>query len=121
MREIKFRAWYEEMLYFQMNGLPQVVGECLDGGQPIPIMQYTGFKDKNDKEIYEGDIIRVEGPMRLPHEVVWWSGGFSLRPYDEPAFDGMQELGRALPEDLWEVIGNIYENPELLDGSSKGE
>lgn len=91
-----------------------------------PLRQYTGLKEKNGKEIYEGDIIKFNHPLTLPvknwiAEVVFDSSNASfgmrggnttikdiIQPfsdYDEPDVDLMPFV---------EVIGNIYENPELL-------
>jgi hypothetical protein len=75
-----------------------------------PIMQYTGLKDKNGQEIYEGDIVII-GPNLIPTtmEVVFTSGQFIYSRDDR--FTAM-----SYPE-YANVIGNIYENPELLNPS----
>lgn len=101
MREIKFRAWdllENKMYYFDfddlLTGNAPVNSTCLD----YELMQYTGLKDKNGKEIYEGDIIKADGVL-----------------YDTVAFvlkDMMQGNWKNLENK--EVIGNIYENPELV-------
>jgi hypothetical protein len=67
------------------------------------VMQFTGLKDKNGKEIYEGDVIRGEGG-NLPVE--WRNGFYMVRP-DKTAFDLVD--GYEI-----DIIGNIYENPGLL-------
>ncbi|UXR50994.1 YopX family protein [Staphylococcus simulans] len=77
------------------------------------LMQYTGLKDKNGKEIYESDIVRnLYGELYV---VEWLDGSFVLTEfynggYDHYIIDSSTE---------YEVLGNIYENPELLERSSE--
>lgn len=117
MREIKFRAWnkYKAFMIYDVdiNSYGQVIKyECgqYAGSYDYPVMQYTGLKDKNGREIYEGDIVkyfRNEGyefvTTRLGAHGIETQIGFY--PFIE--IDGHVE-----------VIGNIYENPELLDNAS---
>lgn len=71
--------------------------------EDYPLMQFTGLKDKNGKEIYEGDILKnTFGEL---NEVRWWDGTFVL------GRDGINILNQFT--DI-EVIGNIWEHPELL-------
>ena len=77
----------------------------LDG---IALMQYTGLKDNNGKEIYEGDVVRTEGDEEIPQQtgkVFWNEEWCSFRWSDGDEWSLNTEL---------EVIGNIYENPELI-------
>ena len=73
--------------------------------QSVVLMQYTGLKDKNGKEIYEGDIINDCGVKGV---VVLFRGSFC---YDSgKSYSSLHELDTC----VMEVIGNIFENPELI-------
>lgn len=83
--------------------------------------QYTGFKDKNEKEIYTGDIIKTDGIF----EVIWHSGGFCMiRRLPHKPTD-LSQVEWYLPYSIGnkgyekEVIGNIYQNPELVEGENE--
>lgn len=132
MREIKFRFWDgEKMLprkgvYFEpMVGLDGELAknDCqLWKGKGV-LMQFTGLKDKNGKEIYEGDIVRTNDkyyPEKIvtytvgitnEHDGDWdeWCCGFDLTLYE----DDLKILHYQLSDEA-EVIGNIYENLELV-------
>ncbi len=73
----------------------------------VILMQYTGYKDMKGKEVYEGDIVRYYDDI---YEVRWIWVGFYLRSIQDDSFDEL-----ATTENFIEVIGNIYENPELLN------
>lgn len=112
MREIKFRAW--DKLYKEMKDWDELRYE--ENGYTFShpdyeIMQYTGLKDKNGKEIYEGDIIdkmivTYSGDNK---ESLGMNVGWYLQRDD---FESWTELNS---NDFNVVIGNIYENPKLLD------
>ena len=120
MREIKFRAFDKkdnEMFYSSMYqdktsmayGLGNFLREC--GDIEDTLMQYTGFKDKNEVEIYEGDIIEyMTGQLKhIPkHKVTWLK--------DEARFSfGCKAANKQYMFYNTVVIGNIYENPELTE------
>ena len=128
MRDIKFRIWdgtkNEWLASSNKDALPYygfaLVGEVmtvqsppvwsLDEGNVIE--QYTGLKDKNGTEIYEGDIIKVEGDAEI-YRVEWIYSGFGLEPrYNSPRYP---ILGNVKLRNKIEVIGSIHENPELLE------
>jgi uncharacterized phage protein (TIGR01671 family) len=121
MREIKFRGWHtsaQKMLYEDR------IGDVLcwkEQGQPLEVMQYTGLKDKNGKEIYEGDIIRIGHPYKgrtYTGEIVYERYFFTAKDFYFTHHDNPGDPFESLA--YIEVIGNIYENPELL-GEIKSE
>lgn len=69
----------------------------------IELLQFTGLLDKNGKEIYEGDICKNGGGKTI----IEWDN-------EVAGFDFTNSEGAVLSGDLFEVIGNVYENPELL-------
>ncbi len=119
MREIKFRAFYQGIMY-QVTEILWSTGEAylyepsdeeegsgfLISLQDIELNQFTGLKDKNGKDVFEGDLIRREDDDEAtpPERVEYGSGGFAVDT------EYLHELHVA----SWVVIGNIYENPELL-------
>jgi len=78
----------------------------------IILMQFTGLKDKNGKEIWEGDIVKVE--TKEIFIVEWYKKGTSFR-YVLLGNKGWLDSNSPLNYDEVEVIGNIYKNPELLN------
>lgn len=121
MKEIKFRAYnkYSQKMYevewisFRHNNIIVASNEEAEKQQKLwdfELMQFTGLKDKNWKDVFEGDILRIEGKNVFVY-------------YND---DGLYELwwektllkGLALNKRAWipfEIIWNIYENPELLN------
>lgn len=141
-RDIKFRGWdsvNEVMLpvesinfregYISLNEGDNSLTDTLE---MIELMQYTGLKDKNGKEIYEGDILRckclkkckldscAEKVIQYKNSIIeWWESGCNLgyRLRDSKGKTMMIKPTHLRTMEV-EVIGNIYENPELLEGES---
>ena len=126
MRDIKFRAWnpqQKRMFYpntvHLLNGIQIPDERCYDQSdtasdvinKPVAIMQYTGLKDKNEKEIYEGDI--VQDFQKFNADVRFLNGAFKYcSNLDGTPVDYLDI--QSIIEDKLKVIGNIYENEELL-------
>ena len=127
MREIKFRAWdkkKKEMIPWDELKADYDFYITVSSSRAIP-MQYTGLKDKDGKEIYEGDIVRydlgereeeMEGERYCYGFVEYKNGAFWVNEKEEgdnwvevPLIEQFEEYSS------WEPIGNIYEKPELLD------
>ena len=128
----KFRAWdtHEEVMnrvdYIDfVNGVIGMSNENVrDYEQPIHrvnIMQYTGCRDKNGIEIFEGDILHWKDCEPVDDEmvyediiVVYWSDEFMMWKAKNEDTDYIDLYDYSDNREL-EVLGNIYENPELLD------
>lgn len=119
MREIKFRCWNKEhkKMYEQQD--PYVIQAVIFGNDyngVVEVMQYIGLKDKNGKEIYEGDILKLfndeigsDIPCNFIGEVEYYESGFFVDNHKDYGCPVFQEIAE------WLIIGNIYENPELLN------
>ena len=122
MREIKFRVWDKELKQMAYattelfdNALSFWVMMHLDDDEP-EWMQYTGLKDKNGKEIYEGDIVKYNYNNQV-YQDVYAKVEYSIAGFRLNADYISRHLSRHIGianTDYYEVAGNIYENPELL-------
>jgi len=127
MREIKFRAWVKDRkAIFEVISIDYVskkvtyiverTGHLLnirhDKFNDVELMQYTGIKDKDNKEIYEGDILFESFGERY-YKVVFENGSFRAEfkgDFEEYSFDLIDVVAQSC-----EVIGNIHENSKLME------
>lgn len=117
MREIKFRAWDSfaskmwNEVYFDGGHIFTIGGDGENAStmprlDDNPLMQYTGIKDQNGKEIYEGDILQCGWHPNNRGVVEFRDGGIHYNL-------GVPENSESQATDST-IIGNIYENPELV-------
>lgn len=160
MREIKFRVWDKDMKYMHVCGenvhdsmmfvdnvacyynLQNGCGSFPNGEGTYELMQYTGLKDRNGKDIYEGDVVdyyrhkyrRKLGVVKFGEYEQDGSGGeyvptkclgfyvetIKVFPspleleFNEEPYEAEEEKTVSILEFDYEVIGNIFENPELI-------
>lgn len=137
MREIKFRAWDDDdnkMYYFDLRDYMQTREDgqeelCTSHASPT-LMQFTGVKDKNGKEVYEGDIIQLidDAGDTIRTEVKWGNHrrqmgtgvivdipGFAfIKPDGAASFPIVNNYQGKHDTEIFEIVGNIYEHPQLV-------
>lgn len=130
LREIKFRFGWNVLediedwdgpreWVFEIYTLEELVGGVVPLGEAFSSYQsrdeYTGLRDKNGREIYERDIVRMDWPYEgVLSNVEWDDKGSGFTPFTKPGLGGYE--WESMSGDDVEVIGNIYENPELMKG-----
>lgn len=111
MRKIKFRMWNGERM-FEEEELYSYPMSLLNSTtlyeKGYRFMQYIGLNDKNGTEIYEGDVVR-HCPYRYTHPPTYYTGQVYIGIH-EGVTVGYDPIGKDV-----EVIGNVYDNPELLE------
>jgi uncharacterized phage protein (TIGR01671 family) len=128
MRQLKFRAWDIESQTFTkgeflisgcIGEIIEVMGVSSDKesdslNDEVILQQYTGLKDKNGKEVYEGDTVfnHIESGLVNSNSIIFRDGKFLILQYSPPATSLLPEIVLDLfefREDI-EVTGNIYDN-----------
>jgi len=141
MREIKFRAWDgKKMQYDVFPTSDNTVGRwietgggvelrfCDGGGTKVDIMQFSGLKDKNGKEIYEGDCFRTSDKHGFSSdciaEVLFEDGAFAIQLYRNDDMEIAPELildFKRSFQDSFVIIGNKAQHPKLLEQDNDPE
>jgi uncharacterized phage protein (TIGR01671 family) len=118
MREIKFRAWDLDAAdrMYSWEEIKRHFNEHLEH-ERVVVMQYTGLKDKNGKEIFEGDVLKSNASY---DRVFWnedkWCFEVMKRHKDKGGWiAGFISSGLKIAAEYNEIVGNIYENPELIN------
>lgn len=128
MREIKFRAWDRELKEWTNYSISNIDGTLIDflnketgfwesdrGGERFVLSQYTGLKNFNEKEIYEGDIVKAVGFSKWIG-VAKYSGknqAFVFECIDKNYRRNIVFMSQF--DQAFKILGNIYENPEMLE------
>jgi len=114
MRELKFRAWVATDIegdgnyeYMEPDASTFTDGFNLHNSGLIVMMQSTGERDKNDVEIYEGDVFHLGDP-NITHTVIWVDTGLKGKQNRSSSYVGISHWADAI-----EVIGNVYETAEF--------
>ena len=130
MRKIEFRAWLKKdkkmvevkSIHFGTKNIVYSVKENSDRWGFITskfddckLMQFTGLTDKNGKQIFEGDILRL-CDATYPCEIYWSGIGWAFKRNDKRV-DYNYGSSLVIDCEKMQVIGNIYDNPELLGGA----
>lgn len=132
----KFRAWdvlAEKMIdEIQMISFvrKEIIGKFSDGSTSVPLkfederngedvilMQSTGLKDKNGKEIFDGDVLACKTDDEVINLNIFWDEEHALFMFESKKYNEQELLAELVEDNIYpfEIIGNIYENPELLE------
>ena len=120
MRKIKFRAWDGREMHHVRGihfdaGVLDLEEDSVDDMDTVLLMQYTGFIDRNGKDIYEGDILKDDHGRTLA--VVWYRGKYIFEALSKTNFKYANDLTQWFEYGILrpKVVGNTYENPEHVD------
>ena len=110
--EIDYISWLFDELYGIGDGITYFV-EAKD----LVLMQSTGLKDKNGKEIFEGDILAFKTDDEVINVKIFWDEKHALFMFRSEKYNEEEPLAELVEANTYpfEIIGNVYENPELLE------
>lgn len=124
---LRFRAWLkedkemvdvEEINFY--NGEFDFIGDAITWmckSNDCVLMQSTGLRDKNGKEIFEGDILNIETDEENVRVEVSWDSKHALFVFESKKYNEKEALGELFEDNSYpfKIIGNIHTNPELLE------
>lgn len=125
--KLKFRAWDKlnnEMYVVEQINLNRGEFESigygitfLRGADEVILMQSTGLKDKNGKEIFEGDILACKTDDEVINLNVFWDEEHALFMFESKKYNEQEPLAKLVENNTYpfEIIGNVHKNPELLE------
>lgn len=111
--EIDHISWLEDELYCIGDGITYMVS-----AEDLVLMQSTGLKDKNGKEIFEGDVLEIEDEGEvLGNAKLTWDNEQAVFMIEAVSVDDIAPFHEILSDESYSyrVVGNVYENPELLE------
>ena len=128
----KFRAWMKSLKWMcdvtNISFDSKFVDICQQGDterytemsvefDEITLMQSTGLFDKNGKEIFEGDILACKTDDEVINLNVFWDEEHALFMFESKKYNEQEPLAELVENNTYpfEIIGNVYENPELLE------
>lgn len=129
---MKFRVWHNELsrmmsiknVWFQDNCLEElelndeIMNDYITAyPDEVELMQLTGLLDKEGQEVFEGDILGVETDEGTVNVNVFWDSEHALFMFESKKYNEKEALGELVGDYAcpFKVIGNIYENPKLLE------
>ena len=124
---MKFRAWDKEFnIMSEVKSIDYRAESVeLSDGEPylqdfskVELMKSTGILDKDAKEIFEGDILGIETDEGKVKVNVFWDNEHALFMFESKRYNEINALGELVGDNVcpFKIIGNIYENPKLLEG-----
>ena len=133
---VRYRAWdvlaekmIDEILMISFVR-KEIIGKFSDGSTSVPLkfederngedvilMQSTGLKDKNGKEIFDGDVLACKTDDEVINLNIFWDEEHALFMFESKKYNEQEPLAELVEDNIYpfEIIGNIYENPELLE------
>lgn len=111
MNKIRFKAWDNIDYMSKPFSLMDIQEDRIKGTSEVTVLQYSGFQDSKGNDIYEGDIVYVAGFSRKAKAIITHEHGSEFED-----LNGCHRsmINAAAENDIGEILGNIYQNPEMF-------